>query len=240
MFGKGTSFLKRIPVIVYLALGASAIAAVFAALNPLLAPDTICRHAPMAEAFAHGNWAEAFHPRFGVGFPIVSGLACLIGLDGLSASCVVASLAWGLAILPVYGIARRAFDERTAWFAVILYILCPQMLIWSVRGLREPFKVLGILLAVEAILASRGGGWRNVARAAAGLALLAWFKVDTVILVPCFWLGFAFGDRFRAKAWALALAAALMMVPNCWLVYDWTGVPLPALQYADIWRHLAC
>jgi len=216
-------------------------AAVFAALNPMLATDTICRYAPMAEAFANGNWAEAFHPRFCIGFPLLTGVVCrLTGLDGLASCSAVASLGWGLCILPIYGVVRRVFGDTAAWIAVILYLLYPQPFIWGLKGMREPFKMLGILLAVEAVLDAPLGAWRNFARAAVACALLAWIKVDTVILMPFFWLAFAIGDRFRAKSWSLAGASALTLLPNCWLVYDWTGVFVPVYHYADIWRKLAC
>lgn len=34
-------------------------------LYPVLIADTMNRYAPMADAFAAGDWFHAFHPRFG-------------------------------------------------------------------------------------------------------------------------------------------------------------------------------
>lgn len=38
-------------------------------LNPIPADDTATRYAPMAQAFAEGDWLYAFHPHSGVFFP---------------------------------------------------------------------------------------------------------------------------------------------------------------------------
>ena len=70
----------------------AAAAAVVAFCLPLAATDTLCRYAPMAEAFAAGDWANAFHPRFGVGGTVVAGLFALLpGFDGFTACAVSAS-----------------------------------------------------------------------------------------------------------------------------------------------------
>lgn len=219
------------------ALLTALVASLYAANHPIISPDTVSRHAPMAEDFAAGRWSMAFHPRFGLGLPLVAGILRFVsGCDGLSASCFVATFAWALCAIPVFGIARMVFDRTTAWFAVILFLICPQTLMWGLKGLREPFKMLGLLLATEAVLKSRGGSWWNMARAAVSFWLLAWFKVDSVILVPCFGLAYAIGDRWSRRTWALVAAAVMILLPCCWLVYKWTGVFLPAPQYINVWR----
>ena len=61
-------------------------------LNPIPADDTATRYAPMAQAFAEGDWFYAFHPHSGVFFPALSGgIAWLTGVDGFRA-CQVAAL----------------------------------------------------------------------------------------------------------------------------------------------------
>jgi len=214
-------------------------AAVLSAFLPLLATDTACRYAPMAEAFAAGEWIEAFHPRFGVGMSVVSGIAVRIfGLDGYSACSMVSGFAWGLGVIPAFRIAERVFDRRTAWFAAVLYIACPQMLVWALKGLREPFKALGILLMADALFRCRGSRWLNFAEAASGLLLLFTFKVDGVAVGCAFALAYAVVDRFRARTWALFAWGALAVQPMCWLVFEWTGVWLPAPQYAPYFNRM--
>lgn len=228
------------PRAVYLITAAVSVAVmVFAALFPLAATDTLCRYAPMAEAFAAGNWAEAFHPRFVTGMPVAAGLVRLLtGLDGLSSCAAVAALAWALCAIPLFSIADRVFGRTTAWFALALYFICPQTLLWALKGLREPFKILGTLLAVDAVLCIRERGWLAFGEAAAGLALLLTFKADTVLLGFILWGAFAAVDRFRVRTWCLAAFAAFAVQGNCWLVYVWTGYWFPVPHLVRIWTRL--
>lgn len=212
--------------------------AVFAAWCPLYATDTLCRYAPMAEAFAAGDWSEAFHPRFGVGMSVVSGILCFLGLNGLSACAVASTLAWALGSVPLWCIAARVFDRRTAWFAFALYFLCPQIAIWGVKGLREPFKVLGVLTMAWSVFMCRDCGWRALAAAAAGTALMVEFKPDAIPLCGLLVLAFAVADRFRRRSWALFAFAAAALQPMCLLTYAWTGYWLPASQYVPVFVRL--
>lgn len=229
-----------LPQLVFAICGFIAVVMVaFAALHPFPCTDTLCRYAPMAEAFAAGNWAEAFHPRFATGMPIVAGMVRLAtGMDGLSACAAVATLAWALCAIPLFSIADRVFGRTAAWFALVLYFICPQPLLWALKGLREPFKILGILLTVDAIFCERTGGWRAFASAAAGLSLLLTFKCDTVLTALVLALVFAGVDHLGRRTWALAGFSALVLQPNCWLVYAWTGYWLPVPHLVSIWTRL--
>lgn len=40
------------------------------------------RYAPMADAFAAGDWFHAFHPRFGALFSVLTGLFATLGFRG--------------------------------------------------------------------------------------------------------------------------------------------------------------
>lgn len=212
--------------------------AVFAALCPLYATDTLCRYAPMAEAFAAGEWSEAFHPRFGVGMSVVSGLLSFLGVNGLSACAAVSSAAWALGAVPLWCIAARVFDRRTAWFAFALYFLCPQIAVWGVKGLREPFKTLGVLVMVWAVFMCRDRGWRALAAAAAGAALMVLFKPDAIPLCGLLAIAFAAADRFGRRSWALFAVIAAALQPMCLLTFLWTGYWLPAAQYVPVFVRL--
>ena len=224
------------------ALVTAAVAAVVATVAfclPLAATDTLCRYAPMAEAFAAGDWANAFHPRFGVGGTVVAGLLeCLPGFDGFTACTVSSSLAWALALVPVFRLADRVFDRRTAWFALVVFAICPQPLIWSLQGLREPFKMLGLLLMVDALVRVRDSEGRatSFVEACLALPLLCLFKCDAILLALVLGLAYAVGDRFRARTWALAAWGLVVLQPMCLLVWSWTGYWLPAPHYATLWQ----
>lgn len=220
-----------------LAAAATVAAVAIASLFPLIGTDTLCRYAPMAEAFAAGEWNEAFHPRFCVGMPTVAGLARLAtGLDGLSACAAAAALAWGLGVIPVFRIAEAVFGRKVAYFAAILYIICPQPMVWTLKGLREPFKILGTLLMADGLLRCRDNSWSSAVSAAIGIALLFLFKCDSVLLGGILAIAYAVLDRFRMRTLALFLAGLAAIQPMCMLVYDWTGYWLPAPHYVKYWN----
>ena len=214
------------------AAAVSVAATAFAAAKPVFATDTLCRYAFRAEAFSSGNWAEAFHPRFGVGLPVVAGLARLVlRTDGLSACAAVSMLAWSVGLVPLWLIADRLFDRRTAWFAVVLYLICPQIALWGLQGLREPFKMLGALMMVCGLVTCRERGFAAVVWATAGSVLLVTFKPDAIPLAGILSVGFAVCDRFGRKTWAVLAGGALALVPMCWLTWSWTGFFVPSTQY---------
>ncbi len=234
----GTRFLQeRVAVALpWIVTAIAAIAAtVFAAAFPLFATDTAARYAPMAEAFAAGNWAEAFHPRFCVGLSVLSGIVCFAtGLDGYAACSAVSTLAWALGAPCLFAIASSVFDRRTAWFAFILYLICPQTVLWGLKGFRESFKLLGFLLMALALLRHASHPRQSIFAACAGVALLLLFKCDAILPGAVFSFAYAVLDRFRRRTWILAAVAFAALQPACALVWKWTGVWLPAPHYVAI------
>ena len=233
VFGKLTPRVSLCIAAAVFAVVAAALAACF----PLFATDTACRYAPMAEAFADGNWAEAFHPRFCVGMPVVAGLVRVFtGLDGYASCAAAATFAWALSVLPVFWLADKVFGRRTAWFAVALYVICPQPMIWGLKGLREPFKMLGLLLMTDALFRCRDKGWTPAVEASVALLLLFTFKCDAIALGGVLAFVFALLDGFRWRTLVVALSGALALQPMCVLVYAWTGYWLPAPHYVPLWQ----
>lgn len=212
---------------------------IFAANFPLLSTDTACRHAPMAEAFADGNWAEAFHPRFGIGLQVLSGLLVFVtGMDGYAACAVMASLAWALCLIPLFRVAERVFDRKTAWLAVACFMIFPQALIWALKGLREPFKLLGILMAADVLVSLVKREGAVVAEGMAAVVLLVCFKVDGVLLAFLLVVAMLAIDRLGRRSLSVAAVALLALQPMCWLVYYWQGWWVPAPQYIGVIKRL--
>lgn len=206
---------------------------------PLAATDTLCRYAPMAEAFASGDWSEAFHPRFAVGGTVVAGLFVFLpGFDGLTACTVSATLAWALGALVLFRLAGRIFDSRTALFALLLYCICPQPLVWALKGLREPFKMLGLLLMVDAVIRVKDRDTASFAEACAAVVFLCLFKCDAILLALILGVVYAVRDGFRLRTWALTAWGAVVLQPMCALVWHWTGYWLPAPHYVPLWQKL--
>ncbi len=212
---------------------------ILAGMYPIPTTDTLVRYAPMAEAFVAGNWQEAFHPRFNVGMPIVAGLCHLCtGIDALSSCSVVASLAWAVAILPLFWIVERVYDRRAAWFAALLYVACPQIEIWAQMGLREPFKVLGLLFIVAGILgcANDAHGWRGFACAILGVFFLVMFKVDAIPLALLLVAVYFVAHRFDKKSWMLIGWSLVVVQPVCYLGWTWMGYWLPSPHFINAWQ----
>ena len=226
-------------IAVLIAAAVIAAAMIVAYLFPLASTDTLCRYAPMAEAFTVGDWFEAFHPRFAVGGTVVAGIfAFLPGFDGLTACTVSATLAWGLGGLVFFRLARRIFCLRTAFFALALYLVCPQPLVWALKGLRESFKMLGLILMVDAVVRARDSDRSSLPEACAAVAFLCLFKCDAILLALVLGFAFAVRDGFRVRTWLLATWGAVVLQPMCWLVWLWTGYWLPAPHYVPLWQKL--
>lgn len=233
--------MRPIRLVAIITAAVAAAVMIIAYCLPLASTDTLCRYAPMAEAFTRGDWANSFHPRFAVGGTVVAGLfAFLPGFDGFTACTVSSSLAWALCLIPFFRLAERLFDTRTAWFALVVFAICPQPLVWALEGLREPFKMLGLILMVDALVRVRDAEGRIASVLEAGLALvfLCLFKCDSILLALILGLAYAIGDRFRVRTWSLVGWGLVVLQPMCALVWSWTGYWLPAPHYVPLWQKL--
>ncbi len=200
--------------------------------------DVVMRYAPMAEAVANGEWQYAFHPRFGVGFPLLSGAwVWLTGEDGLMACVHVSMVAWALCMPILFCLVERLFDRRTAWVALALYAVCPMLFRWAFEGFREPFRTLAMLLAVVAIL-ERREGMSGLLKMAVAVLILCTFRADTILIAAFVGMVYAYYDRFRLKTWSLVLWGVLCLQPTSWLAWSWTGVWLPSVQIVHVWQRL--
>ena len=84
-------------------------------LNSMPVDDVAARYAPMAEAVAAGNWRWAFHPRFGMFFPLLSGsIVKLTGANGFRGCQIAALLLFTLSSYPLYGLAIKLFNRAIA------------------------------------------------------------------------------------------------------------------------------
>ena len=92
-------------------------------------PDVSERYAPMAEAFARGDWQFAFHPRVTPFLPVCAGiLVKLFSCGGFLACQIVASMALSLCVFPIYGACRRLYGTRIAIWTCFLFAGCPYIL----------------------------------------------------------------------------------------------------------------
>lgn len=219
-----------IPVV--LAIGIAAVS--LGVLYPSPTQDSICRYAMMAEKFAAGDWFEAFHPRFCVLFPALTGCVVrLFGTDGLTACVAVAMLGWALALVPLFRLTRNVFGPGVAWFAVVLAAICPKTLFWGFQGLRETWRLLALLLVVAALFEPREGDRganASFVQMMLGTFILFTLRVDTFLFAVLAVAAYAVYDVVR---WRFAILAAWALVwtqPCCYLTWTWTGWWLPSPQ----------
>lgn len=114
--------------------------------------DIANRFAPMAEAFAEGNWAYAFHPRIPMLYPALCGMLVWLGeITGFTAAKILSVACFAAAAFPLFSVMKRVFGEKTAAGALLVYIVNPFMLRLAGTGLRENMKCLLLILIVHAI-----------------------------------------------------------------------------------------
>ena len=118
--------------------------------------DVATRYAPMAEAFAAGKWAYAFHPRIPMLYPVLCGvLVRLGGITGFTAAKLLSVGCFAASVFPLFSVMKHIFGERNATGALLIYIVNPFLLRLAGTGLRENMKCLLLILIVHAIFLIR-------------------------------------------------------------------------------------
>lgn len=206
-------------------------------LYPLMVFDSIARYAPMAESFASGEWRFAFHPRFGVVFPpLTGGLVWLFGLGGDQACQIVATALLAFSSVPVWAIAKRVFGEdRIAWLSVLLVLTATEYLTYAEDGLRDPGRTLGLALCALAFLNGRS------AVMALGVFVLSVIKVDLYAfsgVLLAVWCALALWKRHWLKMLLPIVAWTLGTVLMCTMTYCQTGYFLPMAQFVKLYLKL--
>lgn len=200
--------------------------------------DMMSRYAPMAEAFAEGNWKEFYHPRFGLFFQTLTG--CIVWITGCSGdwACIWLSLvAWALAIPTLFAIMERLFDRTVAWVTIALYLVCPMLLVWALFGMRESCRTLATLWAFYALM-RRISKEPSMALMMGAMLIFCTLRSDTLLIAMIFGVAYAVIDHFRMRTWGLLLWCFLCVQPVAYATWCWTGVWLPSAQYVFAWERL--
>ena len=201
-------------------------------LYPVTIFDTISRYAPMADHFARGEWALAFHPRFGVLFEILTGsVVKCFGVSGDNAAQIVSVGFLSLSVVPLWFVVRQLFDSRIAWWAVALMLVSDDFSRYALDGLRDTGKCLGFaLIGLGAV--SKKSHWY-----ALGLFILVTlasycFAVSAVLLFGwcAYWIFVGETKRLALSvvAWLIGGAAVVFMT------HAFTGHWLPSPHYIKV------
>lgn len=210
-------------------------------LNTIPANDTATRYAPMAEVFASGDPAGAFHPMYGVLFPAAGGsLAWLFGLNGFRACQLAGLLFWAAALFPLYAIFRKVWNKHVALVGCCFYLFCSHLPRFFYDGLRDNGRTFGLaLLALGLLVFIRNRNSLAWLTVAVGGAVLTLLRADGFLFAVVGWLalfGFDFA-RNRLRCWrsiAAALLLAVLISPQVYLAWRWTGYPLVSSRHVRL------
>ena len=186
-------------------------------LYPVQIPDACSRYAPMADAFARGDFYLAFHPGYGLLFSCLAGsFAWIANVPGIYAVQLASFLLLALAGVAAFAFARRlTSSEQVAWWTFALVLLMPDFFINALDGLRESAHCLTFSLLGLGIVARNGRAF--------GLGLFLYiitfsygFFVASVLLgLWCIWVGRERGLRvciMPTLGWLVGTALVTVLV----------------------------
>lgn len=204
-----------------------------------------------AQALENGDFDRAFAAIHLNVFPAVLMVLHRLGLDW-----ELAGKLWGVAmstlvVLPLFGLARRQFDERVAVAACILYAVHPKLIEWSPELIRGP--TFWFLFALSLYLT-----WRAVVEVrliffvAAGasiiLAVLTRFE-GAFLLIPLFfwslWRLLALREARARLAFsamiAFGMGPLLLVLVNITVLREsghWESIHVQPLVRLQSWIHV--
>lgn len=208
--------------------------------------DVACRYAPMAEAFAAGDWEFAFHPRVTPLLPVCAGiLAKLFPVSGWAACQMASALFLALSVFPVFFAIRRIYGFGNAVFASALIPFCSYLMRLGYFGLRETAAVFGasLLPYAAALLHDSGRRPGGYLAFAFGAAVLLLSRGDTALFVAAASLALLVWDfiRHRHPLRSLAAGALVLLILLPQMCYNWRmiGWPVPEYRHAMVLRRVS-
>jgi 4-amino-4-deoxy-L-arabinose transferase-like glycosyltransferase len=210
--------------------------------------DVASRYAPMAEAFAAGQWGFAFHPRVPPLHTVTAGLfAAGLNVNGFTATQLASALFFALGILPFYGLLRKVFSSKAAFTGIFLYLFCAPWLELAYSGLRDSAKGFLLLLAMYGAVSvfQHLGKWNGYLWTAIGSAGLALTRGDCLLyalllLGAIFLMELRQSRTFRFPLRSLIAAALFSLLIAPWLQYQYNtiGYPVTAVQQVSVLKKI--
>ena len=203
--------------------------------------DVASRYAPMAEAFAAGEWFYAFHPRVPMLHPVLGGVfVFLTGCDGFFGVKLASMLLFALAVVPLFELFKRIMPWKYACWGVLFYLFCHLLLQYAGEGLRDNGKTFSLALAAWALLSL----WDSPRRlryylwlgAAIGLGFL--FRTELLVVGGFLLLTAAVREcwkkQFPWRSFAGGVVMLLLLTPAIAVNRYFTGYPVPDVRIA-VW-----
>ena len=209
-------------------------------------PDVAMRYAPMAEAFARGEWRFAFHPRITPLLTVSAGIiAAVLQCGGFLACKLASSLFLSLSLFPLYGAARRLFGHQIAVCSSLLFIVCPYILRFGYYGSRESGTIFGILLCLYAavLLAQTPRKFAPWFWFALGETVILLSRGDMVLFAAALFAVLFVWDCIRSRipfrSILTGFAVFILIIPQLCCNRRLTGYPVLDTRHAVIFRMVA-
>ena len=153
VFGNLMTKIEKILVLFILLLSAVA-ASVAAYFYDIPCRDVAARYAPMADAFARGDFAYAFHPRSQWLCTVIAGvISAVSGCSGFTALKIQSLLFYVAGGWLTYLLMFRLFPLRkTALYSLLFYVFSPYTFHMAYSGLRESAKTFALLLMAYSLV----------------------------------------------------------------------------------------
>jgi 4-amino-4-deoxy-L-arabinose transferase-like glycosyltransferase len=207
----------------------------------LIVRDVATRYAPMAEAFASGDWQNAFHYRIPPLFTIVSGtFARLFYMSGTAACELSSALFFSLTIFPLMALMRKVFNQKYAIWTTVMFICCSRLLRIGGMGLRDSAKCFFIVLAAYGLICFfRKYSWKGAVYCSLGCVGLALTRGDSLLFALLFLAAIAILELFKQKCFpSKSLVAGLIFIilvaPWGYYEYQQTGWPVMESRQAAV------
>ena len=218
--------------------------------------DAVCRdgvfYIQLAEALEHGDVEAGLNKLRLNTYPPVLALLHHVGIDWEWAGKFWGVCVSSLAVVPLFGWARRQFDDRLATAACLLYAVHPKLIEWSPELVRDPtfwfFWSLSLYTCWRAAVEMRWT-WYLAGGVAIALALHTRFEgwclyVPLVWWSACHW--WARHELRRVIVGNLALSFAvcpllIALVNVTWLAHEprWEWGNFTRLEYVALWIRAA-
>ena len=205
--------------------------------------DVAARYAPMAEAFASGDWRFAFHPRITPLLPVCAGgWTWLFRCSGYFACQAVATLFLTLGVFPLYAGCRRIYGFRVAAVSCFLLAGCAYLIRLGYFGLRETGSLLAVLVLFYAAARLKESS-KNVAGwlwFAIGESLLLLSRGDVApfaaLAFVILFLWDCIGHGHPLRSLATGASILVLLLPQLTYNYQMIGYPVPELRHAVVLR----
>ncbi len=214
---------------------------------PSVCPDGVL-YIRLAQAIDAGDLSTGFRDMSLNIYPVILVALHRLGLDWEAAAAMWGVIVSSLVVLPLWGWARRQFDDRVALVACLLYAIHPKFIEWSPEVMRDPTFWLLFMLAIYWL-------WRAATEVHVGLFIAAGAAITLATLtrveglfltIPLVlwtwwrWLALETGRRRLVLGAALCVVvfpALLLSVNFIWLWghSGWASVRLAPLARVRSW-----